>query len=443
MLFILGLLALLVVADAYRPIFKAPLSVVAFFVGWLPAELPFHGIVLSGVIVALCVAAGALHSWLGIVGAVAFALAGLGLLGLCVSTLGAARLVDEALEQAAGGPLRAPNGVDLRPVWVRGWRLILAVPFRFRSVRRIKNIDYWGDGIHRHRLDVLVRRNDPPKVVPVESDANAAGTAPSDSPEKGAPVLVYVHGGAWIMGEKREQGIPMMHELARRGWVCVAINYRLSPKYSWPDHIVDVKRALAYVRSHIAEYGGDPNFIAISGGSAGGHLSALAAVTSDDSSWQPGFEDADTSVAACVPFYGVHDVTGDPEASGRYDQGLVDLLGERVMKVTVADDPERYAQASPDQRITPSAPPMLVFQGVNDTLVPVEVARRFVERLRTISTQPVAYVELPLTQHAFDILFSVRCRSTTLGVVRFLEAIRAQKATPITPPGVVDSQSGS
>ncbi len=64
----------------------------------------------------------------------------------------------------------------------------------------------------------------------------------------------------------------MMHELALRGWVCVAINYRLSPRATWPDHVVDCKRALAWVREHIAEYGGDPAFIAVSGGSAGGHL---------------------------------------------------------------------------------------------------------------------------------------------------------------------------
>ena len=105
-------------------------------------------------------------------------------------------------------------------------------------------------------------------------------------------MLVYIHGGAWVIGDKREQGIPMMHELAQRGWVCVAINYRLSPRATWPAHIVDCKRAVAWVREHIAEYGGDPGFIAVSGGSAGGHLSALLALTPNEPEWQPGFEDA-------------------------------------------------------------------------------------------------------------------------------------------------------
>ena len=62
----------------------------------------------------------------------------------------------------------------------------------------------------------------------------------------------------------------------------VTINYRLSPKATWPDHLVDCKRALAWVRDHIADYGGDPSFIAVSGGSAGGHLCAMLALTPAD-----------------------------------------------------------------------------------------------------------------------------------------------------------------
>ena len=150
--------------------------------------------------------------------------------GLAVTAHRSAGLVDAALDSAAGGPIRA-EGVDLSPAWVSGWRVVLAVPFRFGRIRRIRNIDYVGDGIYRHKLDVLVRRADPPT---------------------GAPVLLYIHGGAWMIGDKREQGIPMMHELVQRGWVCVAINYRLSPKATWPDHIVDCKRAIAWVRDHIA-----------------------------------------------------------------------------------------------------------------------------------------------------------------------------------------------
>ena len=223
-----------------------------------------------------------------------------------------------------------------------------------RAVQATRNVDYWGDGLRRHRLDVYRSRLAPPEK---------------------APVMVYVHGGGWVIGDKREQGKPMMFELVARGWVCVAINYRLSPKATWPDHIVDVKRALAWVKEHIGEYGGDPAFVAISGGSAGGHLCALAALTAGDPAFQPGFEEADTSVQACVPFYGVMDLTSSPEGSAIFGPGLVEMLEKTVMKVKEADHPEVFRDASPTYRVHAGAPPFFVLQGANDTLVPVETAR--------------------------------------------------------------------
>ena len=120
-----------------------------------------------------------------------------------------------------------------------------------------------------------------------------------------------------------------MAHLAERGWVCVAVNYRLSPRGTWPDHIVDVKRAIAWVKAHIAEYGGDPDFVAITGGSAGGHLSSLAALTPNVAGFQPGFEDADTSVQAAVPFYGVYDFT-NRDGTSRAD--MEDMLARMVFK---------------------------------------------------------------------------------------------------------------
>ena len=399
---------------ALAPLRREPWSVVTFLLAWIVGELPVHTAV---VVVAGTVTLGYEVTdrgpwwWLSVLlGAVAAACC----VALAVSAHRSAGLVDRALDDAAGGPLVA-DGVDLAPVWLSWWRLVLAVPLRFRRIRRIRNIDYAGDGLYRHMLDVVVRRHDPPTA---------------------GPVLVYVHGGAWIIGDKREQGIPMMHELAERGWVCVAVNYRRSPGATWPDHIVDCKRAIAWVRDHIHEYGGDPSFLAVSGGSAGGHLSALAALTPDDTGWQPGFEDADTSVDACLPFYGVHDMTGSPEAEGAYGQGLIELLEKRVMKLPYVDNTPVYERASPDQRITPSAPAFFVVQGRNDTLVPPQVGRRFAERLRATSTSPVAYLELPCTQHAFDVLATVRSRRTTLGAVRFLEAVRAGAVRRPGPPAV-------
>jgi acetyl esterase/lipase len=392
------------VVNAYFPIRREPFTAASFALGWIPGELPLHVCTIEVVIAIAFAVDGAMRAWPGWVG-LAIALASwAGMVRLAVVAHGAKALVDGALEEATGGAISVV-GVDPAPAWNNWWRLLIAVPLRLRAIRRIRNVDYWGDGNYRHKLDILTRR---------------AGTADR------APVLVYIHGGAWVIGDKRQQGIPMMHELVQRGWLCVAVNYRLSPRATWPAHIVDCKRAVAWVREHIAEYGGDPSFIAVSGGSAGGHLASLLALTPNEPEWQPGFEDLDTSVDACVPFYGVYDMTGAPDRFGAYGTGGLDLLERLVMKTRYADNPLLFHRASPDRRVTATAPPMFVFYGTNDTLVPPEVARYFVAQLREASQAPVASVELPRTQHAFDVLASIRCRHTTMGAVQFLEGMRVR-----------------
>jgi acetyl esterase/lipase len=236
-------------------------------------------------------------------------------------------------------------------------------------------------------------------------------------------VLVQIHGGGWVWGRKEGQAEPLMGHLAERGWVCVAPNYRLSPRATWPDQIVDVKRALAWVRSNIAEYGGDPGFLVVTGGSAGGHLASLAALTPGVTEWQPGFEDADTSVAAAVSFYGVYDFI-NPNGSGRAD--MTPFLEQRVFKTRVAEDRTRWEQASPINHVGSKAPPFFVLHGTNDSLVPVEHARWFVEELRKASTNPVVYAELPRAQHAFDTLPSPRAHYTAHAVERFLAVVRSE-----------------
>ena len=134
--------------------------------------------------------------------------------------------------------------------------------------------------------------------------------------------------------------------LAANGWVGFNANYRLSPGATFPDHLVDLKRALAWIREHADEYGVDPDFVVVTGGSAGGHLTALMALTANDPRYQPGFEDADTSVQAAVPFYGVYDFTNRNEhlgPGGRHDSSS----SRMVVKAFFDDEPEKFAEASP------------------------------------------------------------------------------------------------
>jgi len=247
-----------------------------------------------------------------------------------------------------------------------------------------------------------------------------------------APVLFQIPGGAWVMGNKRGQAHPLMSHLAELGWICVAINYRHSPRNTWPDHLIDVKRALAWVRAHIADYGGDPEFVAITGGSAGGHLSSLAALTPNDPQFQPGFEDADTRVQAAVPFYGYFDFTRVDDAAHAWLLALVERV---VIKQPHATSLESYVGASPITHVRADAPPFFVLHGRNDTLIPVEQARGFVARLREVSTQPVVYAELPYAQHAFDMFGSVRAAHAALAVEQFLAEVYStrRQPTPLQP----------
>jgi acetyl esterase/lipase len=239
-------------------------------------------------------------------------------------------------------------------------------------------------------------------------------------------VLLQVHGGGWTMGSKDQQGIPLMQRMAERGWVCVAVNYRLAPRDPFPAQIVDVKRAIAWVKDHIEEYGGDPSYVVVTGGSAGGHLTALAALTPNDPAYQPGFETKDTRVQAAVPFYGVYDLAG---ATGLGNALLMRdrYLAPRVVQRAWDDDPEVFERGSPILRVTEDAPDFFVLHGARDSLVAVEQARLFVAALRETSKSTVAYAEFPGTQHAFDVFPSIRSEHVVRAVERYLEWHRARR----------------
>ena len=246
------------------------------------------------------------------------------------------------------------------------------------------------------------------------------------------PAVIQVHGGGWLAGSRFEQGIPLLNHLASIGWVGFNIDYRLSPQATWPDQISDVKRAIAWVRENAEDLGIDPEMICLTGGSAGGHLTALAALTAGDPDFQPGFEDSDTSVAAAVPFYGVYDLTN---SEGHYYPEIGSYVFEKlVFKRPLDEAQEVYRAASPAHRVHADAPPFLVIHGELDTLVPVADARDFVQRLRDVSRERVAYVELAGAEHAFDLWPSERTARIAEGIGRFLTAVADERGK--APPEV-------
>ena len=390
---IVGALATL---NGYRPIKRGYLSVPSFVAGMVVTELPLQTMAAQAAAVG---ATWRLQSrrmrWLSaIVSAVSFA----GLFGLNRIGRQANMPLAAALDEGLGpGRLTKSDSSVKAPGVLRAMRI-------WHEYAHDADIAYGEHGAANH-LDVWSR--------------------PGSNSDARAPVLLQIHGGAWSSGNKRGQAHPLMSHLVERGWVCVSMNYRLSPRNTWPDAIVDVKRAIAWVKENIETYGGDPDFIAITGGSAGGHLSALAALTPNDPSFQSGFEDADTAVQAAVPFYGVYDFT---RTDGVLHPMMVPFLEKGVMKRLIADAPELFAAASPITHVSADAPPFFVLHGSNDSFIPVEQAREFATRLRDVSTSSVVYAELPIAQHAFDVFSSARAKHAAVAAEQFLNEVRLKRS---------------
>lgn len=246
-----------------------------------------------------------------------------------------------------------------------------------------------------------------------------------DLPDGPAPVLVFVPGGAWVHGSRLLQGYALLSHLAEQGWVCLSIDYRVAPHHRWPRHITDVKTALAWARANVDKFGGDRNFVAVAGCSAGGHLAALAGLTGNDRELQADLPDgSDTAVDAVVGIYGRYDWE-DQSTPERAD--FVDFLQRVVVRKTIKRNPEVYRKASPIARIHREAPPFLVIHGSADSVIPVQQARDFVNRLGSVSTAQVGYVELPGAGHGFDMTDGARTGAMATAIGLFLNQIHRDR----------------
>lgn len=273
----------------------------------------------------------------------------------------------------------------------------------------------------------LLRPTAPPRGTVAITRGLAYGTHPKQRVDRhraagcpgSAPALLYVHGGGWTGGRRGRQAKPVIRHLAESGWVVLEVGYRLSPEATFPEHLIDVKRAIAWVRETAGEHGVDPSFLGIAGGSAGGHLAALAALTQNDPTLQPGFEEADTSLQACVPIYGVHDLL---DRTGT--RPLWPYLARHVLKAPVAGNTEMWHRASPARIASADRPPFLVLHGGSDSLVRPGQSRRLVAALRAAGGAPVGHAELPGATHGFDSVASVRGIRTAQAIEAMLTAVR-------------------
>jgi len=371
-------------------------SVLWFFISWLPGELPwlFATTQIAGTCLFFLssesISVKDMCSLVIVVAAIAI------WFHLHVKARLAGQVLQDALGDAFGKNFesRLPLSIGVASpsiIHQRDW----LNPFRYarKGVECLKNISY-GDA-KRNKLDIYRG---------VDASQNNVSR----------PVLLHIHGGAWVIGNKNQQAKPLISYLAQNGWICVDINYRLAPHNRYPDCLIDVKKAIVWIKENIQNYGGDPKFIAITGESAGGHLCALAALTANNPEFQPGFEARDTRVQSVVPVYGVYDFTNQRDGSMRA------FLEKYVMPKTSLENPDSFRSASPLFRINDLHLPMFVIHGDKDCVVPVQQARNFVHALKQKNSAPLIYAELPGAQHGFDIFHSVRTEFHIESVGKFL-----------------------
>jgi acetyl esterase/lipase len=386
--------------NAHRPRWTGPrVSALSFASGWLTTELALHHIAWQAAATLVFAGFGAFAAWPGWLGLGITVISWAGLIACQRQAAAAGAVCEEALQRAFGDDYLQEVEPGLRESLSNelDWRQVVRpFPIRRKSVERIKDICYSrAKGIDLH-LDIYRNR-----------------AQPND-----CPVLLQIHGGGWIIGSKDEQALPLMNQLAEMGWVCVTADYRLSPHATFPEHLIDLKRALVWVKQHIAEYGGNPEFIAVTGGSAGGHLCALMGLTQNDPEYQPGFEDEDSRVDVCVPYYGVYDFVN--RSGTHLHDGLGDILERQIMKGSKQEIPEAWDRASPIARIGADTPPFLIIHGGNDTLVPALEAQAFDRALAEQSPSAHCYIELAGAQHAFDLFPSLRTLRVNMATCRFL-----------------------
>lgn len=350
-----------------------------------PNELPFVFFVVVVVPTVVPMAGGDL-STRDRVSAALMAVVLVALVVIVTRALRTRAVMEQALAEGLGETWRADMGTGEPALLARHRRwlhiVFVPLPIQPRAVTRTANVPY-GERGDENLLDVYRHRS-----------------MPAD-----APTLIHLHGGRFRWGRKSRESRAMLFRLAEQGWTCISANYHLStvPGEGFPTHLIDVKQLLVWARTTGRQHGIDPGTIVLSGSSAGAHLTAMAAFTANDPRFQPGFEEADTSVAAGIGLGGYYGGLDGDDAS-------------------VTSPLAHHGQI----------PPFLVVHGSNDTSTAPDGARRMAEHMRRQPGATVAHAELPGGQHGFDLFGSIRFEGVVDGIEAFTTWVRARGVGPVS-----------
>jgi len=210
-----------------------------------------------------------------------------------------------------------------------------------------------------------------------------------------APAVILVHGGGWRTGDRSQLGGYGIL-VGRKGYVCIAPEYRLVPESPWPAQIHDVKAAIRWTRANADRLGVDPDRIAIEGNSAGAHLALLAAGTPDVAAFEGegGNPGVSTRVTAAIGIYA-------PTAFSLIG-ATGDTRGTTPLPALSEDGDEEVARlAGPLTHVTADYPPTMLIHGTADELVPPLASVRMYEALVHAGV-PVELHMYAEQRHAFD-----------------------------------------
>ncbi|MBE0673632.1 MAG: alpha/beta hydrolase, partial [Bacteroidales bacterium] len=223
------------------------------------------------------------------------------------------------------------------------------------------------------------------------------------------PVILYIHGGAFKFGDKRDGQVTPMLEGLKRGYAVVSINYRLSGEAIWPAQIVDCKAALRWIRANSREYKLNPDKIAAWGGSSGGHLSAMLGTSGEVKSLENltlGNPDQSSRVQAVVDWFGPTDFlrmdaqlkesgVENPQLHSVLDSPESELIGKNLEDAT-----ELVYESTPDTYVSSDDPPFFIQHGLEDNLVPYQGSVLLARKLgKMLGYKKVSLELFPATRH--------------------------------------------
>jgi acetyl esterase/lipase len=220
--------------------------------------------------------------------------------------------------------------------------------------------------------------------------------------KKATPAIIFIHGGAWKSGKRSDMKFYCI-KFAEKGYVTATVTYRLMDEACFPAAVHDVKCAVRWLRANAAKYQVDPKHIAVSGNSAGGHLSMMIGYSNDPLlEGSGGNNNVSSRVSAVVNFYGPTDLTTDFAKEQ-------ELVNKFIGGKTFDEAPDAFKLASPLFHLTRDDPPTLIFHGTIDSVVPVVQADILAEKLKELGIDYI-YERYDGWPHVMDLAEAVNQR---------------------------------